>query len=29
LFCGRLSTQKGPDLLLEALPHLLRHHPNA
>ncbi len=29
LFCGRLSTQKGPDLLLEALPHLLRHHPRA
>lgn len=29
LFCGRLSTQKGPDLLLEALPHLLRHHPSA
>lgn len=29
LFCGRLSTQKGPDLLLEAVPHLLRHHPSA
>jgi glycosyltransferase involved in cell wall biosynthesis len=29
LFCGRLSTQKGPDLLLEAVPGLLRHHPRA
>ena len=29
LFCGRLSVQKGPDLLLEAVPGLLRHYPNA
>ena len=29
LFSGRLSVQKGPDLLLEAIPGLLRHHPNA
>src|SRR5438876_990402 len=29
LFCGRLCVQKGPDLLLEAIPHLLRYHPNA
>jgi glycosyltransferase involved in cell wall biosynthesis len=29
LFCGRLSTQKGPDLLLEAMPHLLGHHRHA
>jgi glycosyltransferase involved in cell wall biosynthesis len=29
LFSGRLSLQKGPDLLLEAVPGLLRHHPNA
>ena len=26
LFCGRLCLQKGPDLLLEAVPGLLRHH---
>jgi glycosyltransferase involved in cell wall biosynthesis len=26
-FSGRLSVQKGPDLLLEAIPGLLRHHP--
>lgn len=26
LFSGRMSVQKGPDLLLEALPGLLRHH---
>ena len=29
LFSGRLSVQKGPDLLLEAVPGLLRHYPNA
>lgn len=29
LFCGRLCVQKGPDLLVEAIPHLLRYYPNA
>jgi len=29
LFMGRLSWQKGPDLLVEAIPPLLRFHPNA
>jgi glycosyltransferase involved in cell wall biosynthesis len=29
LFCGRLCLQKGPDLLLEAIPGLIRHHPRA
>jgi glycosyltransferase involved in cell wall biosynthesis len=29
LFSGRLAVQKGPDLLLEAVPGLLRHYPNA
>jgi glycosyltransferase involved in cell wall biosynthesis len=29
LFSGRLSMQKGPDLLLEAVPGLLRHYGNA
>ncbi|MCX7806564.1 MAG: glycosyltransferase family 4 protein, partial [Planctomycetota bacterium] len=29
LFVGRMSTQKGPDLLVEAIPGLLRHHPHA
>ena len=29
LFCGRLCLQKGPDLLLEAVPGLLRYHENA
>ncbi len=29
LFAGRLTVQKGPDLLLEAVPHLLRHHRGA
>jgi len=25
LFCGRMSFQKGPDLLVEAIPHILRN----
>jgi glycosyltransferase involved in cell wall biosynthesis len=25
LFCGRMSIQKGPDLLVEAIPHILRN----
>ena len=29
LFCGRLTIQKGPDLLLEAIPGLLHHYPAA
>ena len=29
LFMGRMSTQKGPDLLVEAIPGLLRHYGNA
>ena len=29
LFSGRLCTQKGPDLLLEAVPGLLQHYSNA
>src|ERR1043166_4048042 len=29
LFSGRLAVQKGPDLLLEAVPGLLRHYPHA
>ncbi|MGA2865618.1 MAG: glycosyltransferase family 4 protein [Verrucomicrobiota bacterium] len=29
LFSGRLCLQKGPDLLLEAVPGLLRYHPHA
>ncbi len=29
LFSGRLCTQKGPDLLLEAVPGLVRHYGNA
>jgi len=29
LFSGRLCVQKGPDLLLEAIPGLLRHYGNA
>lgn len=29
LFVGRLSVQKGPDLLIEAIPGILGHHPRA
>ncbi len=29
LFAGRMTWQKGPDLLVEALPGLLEHHPKA
>ena len=29
LFCGRLVQQKGPDLLLEAIPSVLSYHPTA
>ncbi len=29
LFCGRLSWQKGPDILVEAIPHILRRHPSS
>ncbi|MFB3891821.1 MAG: glycosyltransferase family 4 protein [Phycisphaerae bacterium] len=29
LFCGRLAWQKGPDLLLEAVPYVLKHYSNA
>lgn len=29
LFAGRLCTQKGPDILLEAVPHVLQHWGNA
>lgn len=29
LFCGRLTWQKGPDLLLEAVPSILRYYGNA
>lgn len=29
LFCGRLAWQKGPDILIEAIPSILREHPNA
>jgi glycosyltransferase involved in cell wall biosynthesis len=29
LFCGRIEWQKGPDLLLEAMPPVLREHRNA
>lgn len=28
LFCGRMAWQKGPDILLEAVPHLLRYYNN-
>ncbi len=29
LFVGRMAVQKGPDLLVEAIPGLLRHYPRA
>jgi glycosyltransferase involved in cell wall biosynthesis len=29
LFCGRLSWQKGPDILVEAIPPILRRHPSS
>ena len=29
LFCGRLSWQKGPDILVEAIPAILRRHPSS
>lgn len=29
LFCGRLAWQKGPDILVEAIPSILRGYPNA
>lgn len=29
LFCGRMVWQKGPDLLVEAVPQILRQHPSA
>jgi glycosyltransferase involved in cell wall biosynthesis len=29
LFVGRMVYQKGPDLLIEAIPHILRFYPNA
>jgi glycogen synthase len=29
LFCGRMVPQKGPDILVEAIPSLLRYHPQA
>jgi len=28
LFCGRMSIQKGPDLLVEAIPHVLKKRPD-
>ena len=28
LFCGRMSIQKGPDLLVEAIPHVLKTRPD-
>jgi len=28
LFCGRMSFQKGPDILVEAIPHVLRNRPD-
>ena len=29
LFVGRMTTQKGPDLLVRAIPYILHHHSNA
>jgi glycosyltransferase involved in cell wall biosynthesis len=29
LFVGRMVVQKGPDILVSAMPHVLRHYPNA
>jgi len=29
LFSGRMVVQKGPDLLVEAIPHILKFHPHA
>ena len=29
LFVGRMVTQKGPDLLVEAIPHILHYYPHA
>ncbi len=29
LFVGRMVYQKGPDLLVEAIPHILKHYPNS
>lgn len=29
LFVGRMVYQKGPDLLVEAIPYILKYHPNA
>ena len=29
LFCGRMVYQKGPDLLVEAIPYILRYYPDA
>ena len=29
LFCGRLAVQKGPDLLIEAIPYILHYYPQA
>jgi glycogen synthase len=28
LFCGRMVVQKGPDILMHTLPHVLRHYPS-
>ncbi len=28
LFAGRMTTQKGPDILMESIPHVLKFHPN-
>jgi glycogen synthase len=29
LFVGRMTAQKGPDVLIEAIPHILRYYPGA